>query len=160
MNLKFLSTIVFTILLITISACQKEEIEENTLPNSSVQLEKSTYAPFELALIEINNLTIEDSIYSGSIDGVHSVDLFNIDNKLVFSVPDIIDGSHTLSCNLGGKDFNISFNSVSLSAIADPVLYVNNYLAEYNSLKNLNLVNADSLNPTDKFNLLADLQLV
>ncbi|MFN5346196.1 MAG: hypothetical protein ACK44N_02215 [Bacteroidota bacterium] len=160
MNLKKSFSKLFLLIVLLTVSCQKDTNEMENTPSSAIRLVKNTLSPYEISLIEVVNITLTDSVYTGLIDGVQNVMVYRLDDGLGFSVPELQDGSHNLICQVGGADYNLVFNVVSLPTIADPVQYVDDYILEYNTLKTQNIANADSLNIAEKNLLLSDLQAV
>lgn len=142
-------------LMLAVQGCNKDKNDDGDY--AQILFEKQDYYPLEAALLNVENITFVDGEYEGSIDGI-AQKLVATNGSLVTVIPDLSVGTHKLAVILNGREFSASFNLLASPAITDPNTVYNHYAQTTNSTL-LNLIQfADSLEPVEKAQLLADIQ--
>ncbi len=92
---------------------------------------QSDFLPGRLAVINQDAVTLDKESYDGLIDGEQLVDLAvpeDSDDQLLFQVPELSEGQHTLKMRLAGRKVSIDFSVESYQPIDDPATYTNDII--------------------------------
>lgn len=141
------------VLLSVIPSCKKDTGGET----SRLLFEKADYLPFETALINSENLQIPDGEYSGTVGGT-TLKLTAVDNSLVTILPDLGEGTYTLSVTVNGNSYDATFHLQGAQNITDPDAVFNSYQQTASATVQSLTQYADSLSPTAKADVLAAIQ--
>lgn len=141
---------------IIVSGCKKDN-GANDDKTPSLQLEKTAYTSLEMAQLLAEGITLTQQTYQGNI-GNETVEVYRFGNALVFAMPVLQTGSHTLSLNLNGTNYNANFSITALSPVADAASYLTGFTTDFATETNMLRQLADSLPANRKAMLLADLQ--
>ena len=157
---KILKTLIYLVFsLFMLFSCKKDS---NNNPPSAVTtaFEKSDYVSFEVASL-VSTETMNSTTYSAIIDGTIGVTLDRTDSVLVFIMPVLSTGAHTLKVDLGNGEQTLNFNILLGNSIADPDQYFQNYVSVYDNRMLYNFTIGDTLlTGTDRSNFLADQQTI
>ncbi|MBU0679513.1 MAG: hypothetical protein KJ626_15540 [Verrucomicrobia bacterium] len=90
------------------------------------QLVPHTYTgmPWQVISIENENITLFEDSYDAAF-GHLTVELFNINDRLAFAIPDVPAGDYTLLTYINHNYYPVYFTVVSDPSIPDPQFYVN-----------------------------------
>ncbi len=144
----------FLLMLLGIQGCKKDKDNDG---NPQIIFEKQDYYPFEVALLKAENTSLADSEYSGNIDGTN-ITLVGTSGSLATVLPDLSAGAHKLTVNINGKEFSASFNLLASPSVANPNVAYNHYEQTTNATIQSLTQYADSLEPAEKAQVLADIQ--
>ncbi len=149
-------------LIFILFSCKKDSNNNNNNPTSStVSIEKSDYQSYEVASLTSNYSSLNSSSYAATIDGSVSVTMDRTDSILVFIMPQLAVGSHSLTFDLGDGEQTINFNIIQSNFIADPDQYFANYISIFDSRMLLNFSIGDTLLAgSDRTNFIADQQSI
>ncbi len=146
-------------LIFILFSCKKDS---NNNPPAAVTtaFEKSDYVSYEVASLTSTE-TMSSTTYSATIDGTVGVTLDRTDSILVFIMPVLSTGAHTIKVDLGNGEQTLNFNIVQGNAIADPDQYFQNYVSVYDFRMLNNFSKGDTLlTGIDRSNFLADQQTI
>jgi uncharacterized protein (TIGR02145 family) len=146
-------------LIFILFSCKKDS---NNNPPAAVTtaFEKSDYVSYEVASL-ISTETMSSITYSATIDGTIGVTLDRTDSILVFIMPVLSTGAHTIKVDLGNGEQTLNFNIILGNAIADPDQYFQNYVSVYDFRMLNNFSKGDTLlTGIDRSNFLADQQTI
>ena len=147
----------FALFLLLISGCAKKDNTQQN--NPTLSLEKTQYYPLEVAQLSVENITLTDSIYSGTING-NALQFRNCSGKLMFFVPIVAAGNYPVKILLAQTEYTVALNVIDLPAIADPLVYLQAAIAQNDSTTAGITLLADSLDPAIKTAVLNDLQTI
>lgn len=137
--------------------CKKENDDKQN--NEVFLLEKDTYQPMELASIKVEGITMYDSIYDGSFNNNISFKLKQVDSFLVFLVPgNLTVGTHNLSVEISGKSYSESFQLTAAPVIAQPDVYVGDFMTAADSALTELQQNISTFPQSVQADILANLQ--
>ncbi len=153
---KFFISLSVILLLFLALGCKKENNSDN-LP--TLQLERTSYRPIETAQLSVTNLTLTDSVYTGQINNT-PLRLMNINGHLMFFMPSLAPGSYQLKVIINQTEYEAAFEMLSPAPIADPEVYVQNWLNTFQlSVQQFNQYR-DSLPAADTAQLLSNVRTI
>lgn len=101
----FMSIIVF--------GCSKDDNPSTEPIEQNLTVESNNVKTFEVISVAVNNLELTNNTYQATF-GNSEITLVKFDeNTLIFSVPEIEEGTYTLSLSLGTIEFNVTETQVS-----------------------------------------------
>ncbi len=145
------------LLLLLISGCAKKDNPPQN--NPTLTLEKPQYYPLEVAQLSVENITLTDSIYSGTING-NALQFRKCSGKLMFFVPTVATGNYSVKILIAQTEYTVALTVIDLPAIADPLVYLQEAITQNDSTTAGITLLADSLDPAIKTAVLNDLQTV
>ena len=147
----------FALLLLLISGCAKKDNPPQN--NPTLTLEKPQYYPLEVAQLSVENITLTDSIYSGTINS-NALQFRNCSGKLMFFVPTVAAGNYSIKILIAETEYAVALTVIDLPAIADPLVYLQEAITQNDSTTAGITLLADTLDPAIKTAVLNDLQTV
>lgn len=102
------SVLSLVICLFILWGCKPEEplTEEPATPSGTLTLQNGTYSQLELAQIDVSNVTLNATSYSGQI-GSETVHVGTLVDQLFFVVPDISAGQYDINLTIEGHDYSV-----------------------------------------------------
>jgi hypothetical protein len=114
------------------SSCKKEEEDLN--PDGVITADKTNVHPLEVVTITPANIDFTATEFTATI-GDKSVKLVLNDNKLVFIMPEVGSGSYSLTAEIEGKSYYLTYTVTQVEAISDPDAYYADYIQRIASKK-------------------------
>jgi uncharacterized protein (TIGR02145 family) len=156
----FNRTLIYSVFALSILFSCKKDSNNNPPAAVTIAFEKNDYVSFEVASL-VSSETMNSTTYSATIDGTVGVTLDRTDSILVFIMPVLSTGAHTLKVDLGNGEQTLNFNIVQGNVIADPDQYFQNYVSVYDFRMLNNFSKGDTLlTGIDRSNFLADQQTI
>lgn len=122
------------------SSCSQKTEDPKAAPVvTSLSTQKGQYAPYELVTIKAPKNTLGTQELEGFINGV-KVQVMPNDTLACFLLPDLANGSFTLSLTVNNKDYTVPVAVVALTNVQSPDVYFNSIEGEMN--RNLTAINA------------------
>lgn len=116
------------LLLVIALGCKKDKSEpENP---GVVFTEDINIFPFEIAVLQTQNLQLTEDFYSGTFNGM-GLQLQKNGGQLYFIVPDIAPGEYKLAVNVKGKDYELDYIVKALAEIPDPGGYLQEKISDF-----------------------------
>ena len=98
---------------IIIFGCSKDDNSPTEPIEQNLTVESNNVKTFEVVSVAVNNLELTNNTYQATF-GNSEITLVKFDdNTLIFSVPEIGQGTYTLSLSLGTIEFNVTETQVS-----------------------------------------------
>lgn len=107
--------LIYTLLLFTILGCTKDEEDTTSLEpiEQNLSVESNNVKTFEVVSVTVNNVELTNNTYQATF-GNNEISLKKYDdNSLIFSVPEIEEGTYALSLSLGTIELNVTKTQVS-----------------------------------------------
>ncbi len=112
-----LGVLILGLILLGVS-CKKEKV-----PESSLTSNKSVYKELEMVLINGHHIDFKSSNYIAKM-GSEDINLLKVNDQLVFIIPELGFGNHTLEVTIEGTDFSLDLKVDPSETVADPEVYL------------------------------------
>ena len=136
---------------IFIVGCSDDDATSTEPTSQDLTTESINVKTFEIVTITVNNLELTNSRYQGTF-GNSEITLAKFDDKsLIFSVPEIEEGTHSLSFSLGSIEFNVTETQVSNTDELIQNVF-DNFSTDIGDLDNNNPLIADEITNAQAYN--------
>jgi uncharacterized protein (TIGR02145 family) len=149
--------VISALFLFLIFGCKKNATQQQQ--NPTFALEKAIYYPFEAAQLNTANATLNDSSYTGSLNG-NAIQFKNYNGKLLFFIPNLPAGNYNLKVLIAETEYTVALQVAELPSVPNPAVYFQNSVAQNDSAIAHITGFADSLPAADKTAVLNDLNTV
>jgi hypothetical protein len=158
---KILISLCLMTLIASLSSCNKESDNQDGDPaKAEVLLEKNSYYPYEMAQLSVKNFKSSLTGAQLLIDENTQTEYQIMDTVIVFIMPVLQAGSHTLKLVVGEETYPMSFIQTELTEAGDPDQYFASISESYQTTVNFLEQNKDSLDPERKQLLESDMQII
>ena len=136
---------------IIVLGCSKDDNSPTEPSEQNLTVESNNVKTFEVVSVAVNNLELTNNTYQATF-GNSEITLVKFDNStLIFSVPEIEQGTYTLSLSLGTIEFNLTETQVSnTNEIIQNVF--DNFSTDIGNLNNSDLFIANEITEAESYN--------
>jgi uncharacterized protein (TIGR02145 family) len=138
--------------LCSVPGCKKEKAADA----AQLSLEKTSYYQLEIAQLQTGSLQLNDSVYPATI-GTTLVEVTRESGQLVFIMPLLSPGNHTLSITLNDQDYTAEFTIAATPVTSAPAV-VNQVMQDITETCAMLTAFADTLPADEKAQWTSDVQ--
>jgi hypothetical protein len=147
------------LMLLLLGSCKKES-DNNKEALPEVILEKSSYFSYEMAGMIIRNLGENPGSAQLLLDQSILIEFFHSDSSLVFVMPDLQPGNHSLELKVGESSYSADFTIIELSIEENPDQYISGVIQSYQETISYLETNKSGLKPERKLLLEKDIETI